>query len=173
MDNHYANEAHRHDESHPGDEARPNGDTAADGMSDLRGAAEQSKRLMQGGIEAATRHARDVSERLSSTLGFSGEDAERLAGQAKQKMEAVSRCNTVMTHAYQDTTQHVVKMAQSQWQRSLDGMNKLAQAKSLHEFSAIQSDLIREGVEQMVQDSRSIAETSLKAMDEAGKSFRT
>ena len=172
MDNQYSTHAGEQDQNGSG-EARSNGDKAAEGMSELRGAAEKSKRMMQGGIEAATRHAREVSERMSSTLGFSGEDAERLAGQAKQNMEAVSRCNTVMTHAYQDATQHFMKMGQSQWQRNLDGLNKLAQAKSVHEFSTIQSDLIREGVEQMVQDSRSLAENTLKAMDEAGKSFRS
>jgi hypothetical protein len=50
-------------------------------------------------------------------------------------------------------------------------MNKLARSQSLQEFTAIQSELVREGLQNVVQDSRAIAETSLRAVDEAGKAF--
>jgi hypothetical protein len=50
-------------------------------------------------------------------------------------------------------------------------MNKLARSQSLQEFTALQSDLVREGLQNIVQDSRSIAETSLRAVDEASKAF--
>jgi hypothetical protein len=50
-------------------------------------------------------------------------------------------------------------------------MNKLAGSKSVQEFTSIQSDLVREGLQRMVQDSRCIAETSLRAIEDASKTF--
>jgi Arc/MetJ-type ribon-helix-helix transcriptional regulator len=37
----------------------------------------------------------------------------------------------------------------------------------VQEFTSIQSDLVREGLQQIVQDSRGIAETSLRAIEDA------
>jgi hypothetical protein len=134
-------------------------------------AAETGKKLLQDGIETAAKQAREASDRFALTLGFSGQDSERLARQSKQNMEAVTRCGTVLTQALQDASRNWFELAQKQWQRNLDGMNKLARSQSLQEFTAVQSDLVREGLQNIVQDSRAIAETSLRAVDEASKAF--
>jgi hypothetical protein len=134
-------------------------------------ATETSKKLLQDGVETAAKQAREATDRLTRTLGFSGQDSERLARQSKQNMEAVTRCGTVLTQAFQDASRNWFELAQKQWQRNLDGMNKLARATSVQEFTAIQSELVREGLQQMVQDSRGIAETSLRAVEDASKTF--
>jgi hypothetical protein len=134
-------------------------------------ATETGKKLLQDSVETASKHAREATDRITRTLGFSGQDSERLARQSKQNMEAVTRCGTVLTQAFQDASRNWFELAQKQWQRNLDGMNKLARSKSVQEFTAIQSELVREGLQQMVQDSRGIAETSLRAVEDASKAF--
>jgi hypothetical protein len=62
-------------------------------------------------------------------------------------------------------------VAQRQWQHNIDGLTKLARSTSVQEFTAVQSDLVREGIQQLVQDSRTITETSLRAVDEASRAF--
>jgi len=141
-------------------------------MSEIRDqATEQSKRTLQVGVEAVSHQAREASDLLTRALGFSGNDSERLARQSKQNMEAVSRCSTVLTQAFQDASRSFFEIGQKQWQRNLDGFNKLTHSKSVQEFTAIQSELVREGLQHVVQDSRAIAETSLRAVDEASKTF--
>jgi len=148
---------------------------ARDGLNTVKDmhaqAAETGKKLLQDGIETASKQAREVSDRLTRTLGFSGQDSERLARQSKQNMEAVTRCGTVLTQALQDASRNWFELAQKQWQGNLDGLNTLARSQSLQEFTAVQSELVREGLQNMVQDSRAIAETSLRAVDEASKAF--
>jgi hypothetical protein len=134
-------------------------------------AAESTKQLLQKGVETASHQAREATDRFTRTLGFSGQDSERLARQSKQDMEAVTRCGTVLTQAFQDASRNWLELGQKQWKRNLDGLNKLARAQSVQEFTAIQSGLIRESLQHMVQDSRTIAETSVRAVDEAGKTF--
>ena len=150
---------------------------ARDGLNTVKDmhaqAAETGKKLLQDGIETASKQAREVSDRLTRTLGFSGQDSERLARQSKQNMEAVTRCGTVLTQALQDASRNWFELAQKQWQRNLDGMNKLTRSTSVQEFATIQSNLVREGLQQLFQDSRAIAETSLRAVEEASKAFPT
>ncbi|WP_336492009.1 phasin family protein [Methylobacterium nigriterrae] len=134
-------------------------------------AAENTKRIVERGIEAVSHQAREATDRFTRTLGFSGEDSERLARQSKQNVEAITRCGTVLTQAFQDTSRHWFELSQRQWQRNLEGLNKLTQAKSVQEFAAIQSELARDGLQHMVQDSRTIAETSLRAVEEASKTI--
>jgi len=139
-------------------------DAARDGMNkivDLREhATENTKQIVQKSVETASHHAREATERFTRTIGFTGEDSERLARQSKQNIEAVTRCGTVLTQAFQDVSRSWFGLAQKQFQHNLDGMNKLVRAKSLQEFTAIQSELVREGLQQMVQDGKAITETS-------------
>ena len=143
-----------------------------DAMTGLQAqATEAGKKILQDGVETASKQMRDASDRLTHTLGFSGQDSERLARESKQNMEAATRCGTVLTQAFQDASRSWFELAQNQWQRNLDGMNKLAGSKSVQEFTSIQSNLVREGLQQMVEDSRGIAETSLRAVEDASKTF--
>lgn len=134
-------------------------------------AAENTKHIVQRGVETASHQAREAADRFSRTLGYTGEGSERLARQSKQNMEAVVRCGTVLTQAFQDTSRIWLELSQKQWQRNLDGLNKLARAKSVQEYSAIQSELVREGLQSMVQDGKAITETSARAIEEASKTF--
>src|SRR5215210_7780084 len=150
-------------------------DAARDGinkMVDLREqATENTKQVVQKSVETASQQAREAADRFTSKLGFSGQDSERLARQSKQNIEAVTRCGTVLTQAFQDASRNWFELAQKQFRRNLEGLNKLTHAKSVQEFTAIQSDLMRDGLQHMVQDSKVIAETSVRAVEEASKTF--
>ena len=157
------------------EQATQTNNVARDGLNtvtDLHAqATETGKKMLQDGVETAAKQVREASDRLTRTFGFSGQDGERLARQSKQNMESVTRCGTVLTQAFQDASRNWFELAQKQWQRNLEGMNKLARSQSLQEFTAIQAELVREGLQQMVQDSRGIAETSLRAVEDASKAF--
>lgn len=134
-------------------------------------AAEDAKRLFQTGVDAAAHHANEASERVTRAFGLSGEANERLVLQSKENMDVVTRCGTVLTQAFQDASRGWLELSQKQWQRNLEGMKRLAGTKSIQEFATTQSELVREGLEHMVQDSRAIAATSLKAMEQARDTF--
>src|SRR4051812_19808346 len=150
-------------------------DAARDGINkivDLREqATENTKQVVQKSVETAAQQAREASDRFTRTLGFSGQDSERLARQSKQNLEVVTRCGTVLTQAFQDASRSWFGLAQKQFQRNLEGVNKLVHARSVQEFTAIQSDLVRDSLQHMVQDSKAIAETSTRAVEEASRTF--
>src|SRR4051794_24180391 len=98
-----------------------------------------------------------------------GEDGERLARQSGQNVEAITKFGTVLTQAYQDTSREWYGLAQKQLQRNLEGLSKLAQCRSVQDFAAVQSSLVRESLQYLVEDTGSIVEISLKAVNEARK----
>lgn len=143
-----------------------------DGIPDaVKAAPDNAIWPMPNGLDAAARQAREAAERFSRTLGFSGEEGERLAMQSRGNMEAVRQCRSVLMQAFQASSESWMEMVQAQWKRNFAGMERLMQARSVQEFGTIQGELVRENLEHILKDSRSIAERSMRAADEAGKAL--
>ena len=134
-------------------------------------ATEDAWKSMRGSVEAASQEVQNASDRFARTLGYSGEEGDRLARQSGQNVDAITKFGTVLTQAYQDTFRDWYGLAQRQLQRNLEGLSKLAHCRSVQEFAATQSGLVRESLQHVVEDSRSIAEGSLKAVNEASKAL--
>lgn len=64
-----------------------------------------------------------------------------------------------------------MESVQAQWKRNFDGLERLMQARSVQEFGTILGELVREDLEHILKDSRSIAERSMRAADEVGKAL--
>jgi hypothetical protein len=150
------------------DASRTAGDWAADARQQ---ATKHTTDSFAKGVEAFSDQTREAGAWMNRALGFSGEDAERLTERSKQNMEAVTRGSTIMTQAFQDLSRSWFELAQNQWQRSLDGMNRLTRSKSVQDFTTIHSELIREGFQHTIEDSRAMAETSLRAVNDASKTL--
>ena len=150
-------------------EAAQNG---VDKLSELREqTAESTRQIVQNTFEVASQQAREVSERFTRNFGFGGEDSQRFADQSKQNLEAITRSGTVLGQAFQDVSRSWIELSQKQWQRNLDGFSRLARSRSTQEFAAIQSEIARESLQSFLEDGRGIAEKSLRATEEAGKTF--
>src|SRR3954453_14106757 len=166
-------DTHAREQTKRDEEARQNGEAAragVDRLADFRQqATEDAWKSMRGSVEAASQEVQNASDRFARTLGYSGEEGERLARQSGQNVEAITKFGTVLTQACQDTSRDWYGLAQKQLQRNLEGLSKLAHCRSVQEFAATQSGLVRESLQHVVEDSRSIAEGSLKAVNDAGK----
>src|SRR4051812_868591 len=150
-----------------------NGEAARAGVEKLANfrqrATEDGWKSMESGLDAASQSLQNASDQFARTLGFSGEEGERLARQSGQNVEAITKFGTVLTQACQDTSREWYGLAQKQLQRNLEGLSHLAHCRSVQDFAAVQSSLVRESLQAMVEDSRVIAEISLKAVNDASK----
>ena len=131
--------------------------------------ADNAQQIMQMSVETFSRSAREFNEQLARTMGVGSEDGERFAEQARQNSEAIARCGTVMSQAMQDAWRTSVDLGQKRWQRNLDGLKRLAGARSMQEFSMLQSEMMRESVQSLVQDAKTVAEKSLRSFEEVGQ----
>src|SRR3954454_23990087 len=166
-------DTHAREQTRRDEQARKNGDAARAGsemLADFRQrATESAEKAVRSSVEAACQRFQNASDQLARTLGFSGEEGERLARQSGQNVKAITKFGTVLTQACQDTSREWYGLAQKQLQRNLEALSKLAHCRSVQDFAAVQSGLIRESLQHMVEDTGLIAEISLKAVNEARK----
>jgi hypothetical protein len=166
-------DTHAREQTKRDEQARKNGEAARAGVERLAGfrqqATEDAWKSMRGSVEAASQEVQNASDRFSRTLGYSGEEGDRLARQSGQNVDAITKFGTVLTQAYQDTSREWYGLARKQLQRNLEGLSQLAHCRSVQDFAATQSSLVRESLQSMVEDSRLIAEISLKAVNDASK----
>src|SRR3954470_3620273 len=168
-------DTHAREQTRRDEQAHKNGDDARAGIEKLadfrQRATDGAWKSMESGVDTASQEFQDASNQFARTLGFSGEEGERLARQSGQNVEAITKFGTVLTQACQDTSREWYGLAQKQLQRNLEGLSKLAHCRSVQDFAAVQSGLIRESLQHMVEDTRSIAELSLKAVNDASKAL--
>jgi hypothetical protein len=166
-------DTHAREQNKRDEQARKNGDAARTGVERLadfrQRATDDAWKSMESSVEAASQGGQNASDQFARTLGFSGEEGERLARQSGQNMEAITKFGTVLTQACQDTSREWYGLAQKQLQRNLEGLSKLAHCRSVQDFAAVQSGLIRESLQYMVEDTSSIVGISMRAVDEARK----
>src|SRR6478752_2560247 len=69
------------------------------------------------------------------------------------------------------TSQRTRSTVDRQWQRNLDGLSRLARCRSVQDFLAVHSGLVRESLLHMAEDGCTIAEISLRAVNDASKAI--
>src|SRR5215210_8011589 len=168
---HPQTDTHAREQVKRDEQAHKNADAARAGVEKLadfrQRATADAWKSMESSVDAASQGFQSASDQFARTLGFTGEDSERLARQSGQNVKAITKFGTVLTQAYQDTSREWYGLAQKQLQRNLEGLSKLAHCRSVQDFAATQSGLVRESLQHMVEDRRSIVEISLKAVDDA------
>ena len=64
-----------------------------------------------------------------------------------------------------------LEVMQERLRKNAEGMTKLAQCRTLPDFAAVQSDLARDNLNQIIDLTRRIAEQSMQVADEAAKTI--
>src|SRR5689334_13912590 len=128
-------------------QARKNADAARVGVEQLtdsrQRATEDALKSVRSGPDAAPRGLQSVVDQFARTPGFSSKAVERRAQQSVQNAVAITKFGTVLTKAYQDASRAWYRLAHKQLRRNLEGLSKLADCRSVQDFAAVQSGLIR------------------------------
>lgn len=147
--------------------------------------AEDMADTMRAGAESAQALARAMQEAVESSFDVFSELARRSTGQAVQmfsrptgdsqtitteashNLRAAAQSGTILARGLQDVSRECFELSQKRLQRNLDGLTALAKCRSMTDFVAAQTSLIRDNVEQTIDNSRRIAELAIQMADEA------
>ena len=77
----------------------------------------------------------------------------------------------VLMRGFQDVSREWLELTQERLRKNAEGMTKLAQCRTLPDFAAVQSDLARDNLNQIIDVTGRIAERSMKVADEAAKTI--
>jgi phasin family protein len=122
---------------------------------------------MTTGLNTAGQSFQRATDQMTRAIGFGGPQFEEMARQSSQNVEAMTQANTVLVRGAQDISREWLELAQSRLQKNLDGLNALSRSRSLQEFAAAHTDLVRDNMQQVIDTSRRVADVSVRVASEA------
>ena len=142
---------------------------------------------VQAGAEGAQTMARTMQEAVQTSLSTASElarlstdqamqlfntrkgDARSLGDETSRNLQALAQSGTVLARGVQDVSREWFELSQKRLLKNLDGLSSLAQCRSVPDFMAVQTSLIRDNLEQTLDNSRRMAELTRQLADEASR----
>src|SRR3954453_6011066 len=149
--------------------ARVGEQTARAGADIANRGTEAARNAVESGLNTATQTFQRISDQFTKVLGVSGPQAEELARRSSQNLQAVSQASSVLMKGAQEVSQEVFGLVQDRLQKNIDAVNRIVGTRSVQDFVAVQSDLARDTVQQVIDTNKRIAELSVRVADEAGQ----
>ena len=152
--------------------ARVGEQTARAGADVFRRSTETARDNLQAGLNTATQSFQRINDQFTQALGFNGPQAEELTRRSSQNLQAVSQASSVLARGFQEVSHEVLGLVQDRMTKNIDGLSRLAGCRSVQDFVAVQSDLVRDGLQQVIDTNKRVAEVSLRTADEAARSIQ-
>src|SRR3954452_1790326 len=152
--------------------ARVGEQTARAGADMARRDTETARDAFQAGLNTANETFQRMSDQFTKVLGFNGPQSEELARRSSQNLQAVSQASSVLARGAQEVSREVFGLVQDRLQKNIDAVNRIAGTRSVQDFVAVQSDLVRDGLQQVIDTNKRIAEVSLRTADEAARAIQ-
>jgi phasin family protein len=144
-------------------------DVARAGADATRRSAETVRDAMQASLDTANEAFRRMTDQFNNVLGFGGPQAEELARRSSRTIRAVTEAGSVLTRGAQEISHEVFGLVQERVQKNAEAVNRIAGVRSVQDFVAVQSDLARDNLQQVIDLNKRIAEKSLRIADEAAR----
>src|SRR3954462_2779782 len=136
--------------------ARVGEQTARAGADAFRRSTETARESVQSGLNTATETFQRISDQFTKVLGFNGPQAEELPRRSSQNLQAVSQASSVLMKGAQEVSQEVIQLVQDRVQKNVEAVSRIAGTRSVQDFVAVQSDLVRDGLQQVIDTNKRI-----------------
>jgi hypothetical protein len=136
--------------------------TARTGADLVQRNAEAIQQAWQSGSELATRS----TEQFARALGITGEEAQNARQQSLRNLEALAQSNTTLAQAGQKISLECFEFARKRMAHNLDWFDAFMRCHTPQELAAVQSDFVRDNLEDLLQTSRRMAELWIRMADE-------
>jgi len=146
--------------------------TARAGADVFRRGTETARDNLQSGVNMATQSFQRINDQFTQALGFNGPQAEELARRSTQNLQAVTQASSVLARGFQEVSHEVLGLVQDRMTKNIDGLSRLAGCRSVQDFVAVQSDLARDTLQQVIDTNKRVAEVSVRIADEAARSIQ-
>ena len=152
--------------------ARVGEQTARAGADVFRRSTETARDGLQQGLNTATQTFQRINDQFTQALGFNGPQAEELTRRSSQNLQAVSQASSVLMRGAQEVAQELFGLIQNRLQKNIEAVSRIAGTRSVQDFVAVQSDLARDTLQQVIDTNKRIAELSVRVADEAARAIQ-
>ena len=144
-------------------------DTLRAGVESAQTMAQAMQEAVQNSFSAFSELARRSTAQTMQMVGQPDGTTQGLTEEAAHNLRAVAQSGTALVRGLQDVSREMVERSQQRVQRNFDGLQALARCRSMSDFVEAQSSLLRDNLEQTVENSRRLAELTIQMADEATK----
>ena len=109
------------------------------------------------------------TDQLGRTLGLSGNEAQEAIERSARNTQTILYSTTAVTKAMNGMSREYFELVRHQIENSMGRMNELWRCRTPQDVAAVQTDLMRDAVGDILQCSRRVADMSLKAADDASQ----
>jgi hypothetical protein len=145
------------------------GETVRAGTESAQSIAQSMQQVVQNSFGVFSELARRSTGQAMQMFARPDGDSRGLAQQASENLKTVAQSNTVLMRGLQDVSREWFELSQKRLQTNLEGLNALARCRSMNDLVEVQSSLIRDNLEQTVDNSRRLAELTIQLADEASR----
>jgi len=133
--------------------------------------AETFQHTLQCGAKLAARMNERSADQLGRAIGFSGESAQKAAQKSSHNIEAIVQSGTILSEITQRLSEEWADIARARMDRGFDRIDALLQCRTPQDFTALQSELLRDNMETFLGYAHKAGEHSARVTDEAKKRF--
>ena len=149
----------------------------ADGMaSTVRSAADGAQRAartaqdsVRTGLGTAAEVAQRSTDNVAQLFSLSGKQTQEAAGQAAERMQAVAQSSTAVVRGFQEVSRAVFEMTQNRFQKNVEALTALSRCRSVPEFLAAQTSLIRDNVDLTLENSQRLTQLSVGVVEQVSR----
>jgi hypothetical protein len=135
---------------------------AQGGADIVRRNADAIQQAWQSGSELATRS----TEQFARALGITGEEAQQARQQSSRNLETVAQSSALLAKAIQDISHECFEFARKRMAHNLDWFDALMRCRTPQELAIVQSDFVRDNLEDLLQTARRMGEVSVRMADQ-------
>jgi phasin family protein len=131
--------------------------------------ARTMQEAVQTSFSTASELARLSTDQAMQLFNTRKGDSRSLGDETSRNLQALAQSGTVLARGVQDVSREWFELSQKRLLKNLDGLSSLAQCRSVPDFMAVQTSLIRDNLEQTLDNSRRMAELTRQLADEASR----
>jgi phasin family protein len=121
------------------------------------------------GLDMATAVMGRSTDQLGRTLGLSGNEAQQATERSARNAETILYSTTAVIKGMSGMSREYFEFVRHQIENSIDRTNELWRCRTPQDVAAVQSDLVRDTVESVLESSRRMADMSLKLAEDTAK----
>jgi hypothetical protein len=137
----------------------------------LRTQIETAQQAVRSGLEAGMRSLEGLTHNWTRAFGAAAPNPD-LADQSARNVQAVSQASTALAKGAQDASRAWFDLTQKAVRTNLEAMGQFAGCRSMQELVTLQSNLVRDSLQQVIESGEVVARASSEAIREATRAMQ-
>jgi len=129
--------------------------------------AQTFQNVLRFGLDTTTAMMGRSADQFGRMFGLSGNEAQQATERSARNAAVVLQSSSAMAKVMSDMSREYLSFVRHQMETTMNRVNEVWTCRTPHDIAVVQSDLVRETVEGVVENNQRMADLSLKAAEAA------